>query len=174
MKKRMVMLVILALAWIGYSEDSKEPAELTAAKKDYSEQIEKVTAPVKAKQLVKLEKLKKQLTTKGDLPGAMAVQAEIDALASVGDLVVSALVGKWEVSVTNGYRDTWIFNKDGKVHCSWNNGIDGRWSREKDTIVVKWDNGWKNVLMLPIDSTGIRGDTDVGKNTLTAKKIGNK
>ncbi len=137
MKKTMLVMAVIVLAVMaGYSEDAKEnkePAELTAAKKEYAEQLEKVTAPVKAKQIARLEKLKKQLTTKGDLQGALAVQKEIEALEGKEEI---SFVGKWNWAggglveikadgtatfIGQAWKATWK-EKDGKAVLVWSNG----------------------------------------------------
>ena len=105
MKKKMMMAFIALVAITGYSEstkETKEPAELTAARKDYAAQVEKATAPIKAKleaaekdcaeqmekataaikvkQVVALQKLQASLMKRGDAQGVAAVQAEIGAV----------------------------------------------------------------------------------------------
>ncbi len=154
MKTMMLMAVIALVAITGYSEDnkeSKEPAELTAAKADYAAQIEKVTAPIKAKQITRLEKLKTQLTKKGDLEGALAVQDEIDALANDDE---SLLLGKWEMKLDMGYTSIWTFKKDGTVLST--NGIkSGRWTLGKKGVTLAWDNSdAKDLMVAPLKKGG--------------------
>jgi len=113
MKKLMLMMAVLALVAIaGYSEDAKEtkePSELTAAKKAYAEQIDRVTAPVRSKQVALLQKLQKQLAAKGDLAGATMVQTELNRVVvpSVGLFIRKATYGfdSSEVDVTRKVRE---------------------------------------------------------------------
>ncbi len=121
MKKTMLVMAVLALvAMTGYSEDAKEtkePAELTAAKKAYAEQIEKVTAPVRAKQIATLQKLQKQLTVKGDLQGALAVQNEIEAINSgkTGPPTMESFTGEWTYGDPAGWSFPATFKKEGST-----------------------------------------------------------
>ncbi len=160
MKKMMLMTAVIALVAIaGYSEDdkdAKEPAELTAAKKDYAEQIEKVTAPVKTKQISRLEKLKKQLTTKGDLQGALAVQAEIDSMSGVA----SKAVGKWKWPG----GETIELCDDGTTVPFPGTGWTGTWKTSGKKTEISWSNNSIDTLIIIA--------ADGNKATLTNNKGG--
>ena len=124
------------MAITGYSEDAKEtkePAELTAARKDYAAQVEKATAPIKAKleaaekdcaeqmekataaikvkQVVALQKLQASLMKRGDAQGVAAVQAEIGAvdIGSRCDLTK----GSWTLSDPGCWSHNVVIKKKG-------------------------------------------------------------
>lgn len=141
MKKLMLMMAVLALVAIaGYSEDAKEtkePSELTAAKKAYAEAKDKIVTaaekalePVRAKQIATLEKLKVRLTKAGDLAGATAVQAELDALAGkMSDKFIG--IWKWAEGATAELK------ADGTAELP-RNAWTGTWEMRAEKIVIVW------------------------------------
>lgn len=69
------LLFVFALFQISPSQgQNQEPKELTEARNSYNAELQKAIKPVNDRYLPKLEELKKQLTFKGDIKGAVAVE----------------------------------------------------------------------------------------------------
>lgn len=60
----------------------EEPSELTKAKKEYTAELEKATRSVNERYLPKTEDLKKQLSLRGDIKGALAVEQATEKMAA--------------------------------------------------------------------------------------------
>jgi hypothetical protein len=123
----------LSTAW------AQEPDRLRSLRDSYRSAVERSTTPLTKTYLAELEKLKTDLTKKGDLQGALAVDAEIKAMepsaatptsksvepskdgrhvtASSKKLIEERFVGKmWtETNGTGPGRPFFFFRKDGTV-----------------------------------------------------------
>lgn len=78
-----VFLFLFALFQISPSYgQNQEPKELTEARNSYNAELQKAIKPVNDRYLPKLEELKKQLTFKGDIKGAVVVEDEITRITS--------------------------------------------------------------------------------------------
>lgn len=79
-------LILVLCMFVGlplYAQNnSKEPETLTKARAKYQKEVARVTAPITKDYLDQLDTLKKALGAKGDVEDAMAVQKEIDAVAT--------------------------------------------------------------------------------------------
>ncbi|MBL9143428.1 MAG: hypothetical protein JNM99_07060 [Verrucomicrobiaceae bacterium] len=77
--KHTKLITLLALtissAW------SQEPDRLRSLRDSYRSAVERSTAPLTKTYLTELEKLKTELTKKGDLQGALAVESEIKVIS---------------------------------------------------------------------------------------------
>ena len=60
---------------------SQEPDRLRSLRDSYRSAVERSTAPLTKTYLAELEKLKTELTKKGDLQGALAVESEIKVIS---------------------------------------------------------------------------------------------
>ena len=77
-----VFLFVFALFQISPSQgQNQEPKELTEARNSYNVELQKAIKPVNDRYLPKLEELKKQLTFKGDIKGAVAVEEVITKMS---------------------------------------------------------------------------------------------
>lgn len=78
MKKLFLAFLFLSLLQVTLSQGQiQEPKELTEARNAYNSELQKAIKPVNDRYLPKLEELKKQLTFKGDIKGAVAVEEVI-------------------------------------------------------------------------------------------------
>jgi hypothetical protein len=76
------MLVSLAFFQVYVAYGQEEPTELTNAKKDFKAETEKAVKQVNDRYLPKLEELKKQLTLRGDIKGALVVEETSQKMAA--------------------------------------------------------------------------------------------
>ena len=74
--------------------DSKEPAAVVAARKDYQAKIKAATDPITGAYLKKLNAMMKSYGAEGDLDKAQAVQAEIKRFQHPAR-PLHPIVGKW-------------------------------------------------------------------------------
>lgn len=139
-------LFILCLAWQSASADpvGKEAPELTALKAAYQTQVASVTARYKEK----LNELIKTQTQKGDLDGALATRAELNALSGAPvtsespSLAQSPFYGTaWKSGNREG-DEVLEFFKDGTyLHTYKGEEIKGTWKTGKEPMRISLD-GW--------------------------------
>jgi hypothetical protein len=143
-RKGCVMRILLAglflvLPLLAQDTEKKEPAALVKARADYQRDI----LPITKKYLDKLETLKKELGGRGDLDGATAVQAEIEACTpekAVGD---KSIVGKWHARYPGNRHCYYTFAKDGKVVAE-NGGevlMTGKWTMIGSGCIIETTKG---------------------------------
>lgn len=87
MKILLLALIPLALSLptVWAQSAAPEPAKLGELRKSYQGAISRATAPITKTYLAELDRLKTDLTKKGDLQGALAVEAEIKMHSSASD-----------------------------------------------------------------------------------------
>jgi hypothetical protein len=107
-----IIVAVCSVAAFAETDARKDPRELAVLKKVYEGQIEKAVAPIRKAYADNLRRLLKDLTTKGDLDGAILVQNELKDLNL--DNGERDIVGTW---THLDDRSRWVFNKDG----TWSN-----------------------------------------------------
>lgn len=137
-----IFIAVLFLALPLFAADpvaEEEPPALTKAREKYQKDI----LPITKAYLATLEGLKKQLGAKGDLKGATAVQAEIEACTpekAVGD---KSIVGKWHARYPGNRHCYYTFAKDGKVMAE-NGGevlMTGKWTMIGSGCIIETTKG---------------------------------
>lgn len=147
------LIILTLLATLAFAAEEAKPipaiekaiaGAMADASKGYGV-YQNVLAKATDKAVKELEKLKVETMKKGDLPLAVAVDAQIKSIkeGSLGDRVVekskdeedllsikaepskSPIIGKWQRVDANGkesnektYKCTWEFNKDGSGLCN--------------------------------------------------------
>jgi hypothetical protein len=140
---------------------TKEPADLVRAKEIFEAKIKAVTNPITAAYIVKLEAMKKVYGAKGDLESALAVQKEIDRLATAS--AEMALVGKW---AWRGEKVVEFFG-DGLLKSS--DGFTGTWKcldAKARTYQASWNSGSVDTMALSSDGLELAiGNSKSGKGS---------
>lgn len=118
MKFRLAVYALVALALLlclqARLRAGDEPAELATARARYERDVEQATRPLKERYIQALEQIKRSLTFKGDLAGALAVQQEMEMLSSATNS--SRLVGEWLCRFLNGAIHHYKFEADGVMY----------------------------------------------------------
>jgi len=109
----MTLLSFVAVVAIAAAADrtEEEPADLTQARASYQRDVEFATRPLRDRYLQTLERIKKSLTFKGDLAGALKVQDEMESLGSGAGL--ARLAGDWVCQFANGAIHHYTIEADG-------------------------------------------------------------
>ena len=81
MTKLAAIIVLTAITVTASAQDAPTPEKLATLKESYRTAIGRATAPITKTYVTELERLKSEFTKKGDLQSALAVDAEIKALA---------------------------------------------------------------------------------------------
>lgn len=139
-------LFVLCLAWQSASADpvGKEAPELTALKAAYQTQVASVTARYKEK----LNELIKSQSQKGDLDGALATRAELDAIGGAPVSGAAVISESPSLAQSPFYGTSWKagsreeegvleFFKDGTyLHTYKGEEIKGTWKTGTDPLRV--------------------------------------
>jgi len=168
--KSLLLAVLVLVPIYSFAQDAKMPAEAKRVIDKYDASVEAAkkvfeTAVAKARDqaLKDLKPIQVSETKKGNLDGAMLVKSKVDELtaeiqkpAAEGDLAkpippstdprVAMLIGKWKV-YTTGYSVVYEFKDEGEVTRIPNNI--GKYSFEKDKLVITWNNGEVVTAKLP-------------------------
>ena len=160
----------------------RDASKLRALKAAHEAAIDKAIGPLKKTYFAELGRLKTMLTSKGDLPGALAVDTEIKAMAPTairsGGPATAALTkreleqlltsGRWSFMIDVGtryeaVRGTATFKSDGSVNVSWFNP-GGKWEiadngRLKYRPGTTWECVFTWVNDTRFDGTGTGGET---------------
>jgi hypothetical protein len=143
------MFLFLTLQLVIVVSFANEPQQLTTVRASYREQVEAATAPITARYVEYLEKLKRDLGAKGDLEGAMAVQKELEAVGGASKTTTGSSEGDRIV--------IWNQNNGGKgdrgterVNLSLLKGGREVWS--KKSIKVEWDAVQQGKAEIPVPS----------------------
>ena len=91
----------------------EEPAELAQARTSYQREVESATRPLRDRYVQALERIKKSLTFKGDLAGALKVQDEMESLGLGTGL--GRLAGDWVCKYANGAVHHYTIEANGSV-----------------------------------------------------------
>lgn len=73
----MIVIIFIALLFVGRIQGQELPSHVQALKKSYEQAVERATTPLTAKYLAELEKLRRQTTREEE---ATAISAEIDSI----------------------------------------------------------------------------------------------
>jgi len=93
-----------------------EPGELSEARARYEKDVEFATRPLRERYVQALAKVKKSLTFKGDLAGALMVQKEIESFGmGVG---IARFAGDWVCTFASGSVHHYRIESDGTFY--WN------------------------------------------------------
>jgi hypothetical protein len=118
MKVRFALVLSVALGFLPTLpppvRSADEPAELLAARARYERDVEQAMRPHKDRYLQALEQIKRSLTFKGDLTGALAVQQEIESVS--GGAGISKLAGEWVCRFANGAIHHYTIEADGTMY----------------------------------------------------------
>lgn len=112
-------LLLANLSRAGGAPQEENP-ELAQAQAQYRRDMEFATKPTRDRYLSRLDSLKRQLGSRGDARGAVAIQEEVDRImASIPDesLVTAAakLAGTWKITYSTGELRTYAVSSDGSV-----------------------------------------------------------
>jgi len=138
--------VIVASFARGADEPPKEHPEIASIKKLYLTDLE----PIQKRYRSRLEAAQKELTRKGDLPGALAVKAELEQLGLPDKKAATpptSLKGIWAVKYSNGNVRTYTIREDGTVYFAETNAI-GKLSQKGDDLLVDFSDGKLERLVL--------------------------
>ncbi|MBA3686094.1 MAG: hypothetical protein H0W72_12775 [Planctomycetes bacterium] len=155
--------LILTLAMLGLTVQAAEEAPvkpLPAPAKAALDKFARAEAKLKdqivaerAKTIVELQKALKDTTKSGDLDGANAIKAEMDALTALNeadsdtDLLgnkkidpAKLVIGTWAWNKTGGASGTFAFTDDGKITAQMGLlSVPGAWTVDaKQQIVITW------------------------------------
>jgi hypothetical protein len=97
----------------GPARADEEPAELAQARTSYQKEVESATRPLRDRHVQALERIKKSLTLKGNLAGALKVQEEMDSLGLGAGL--ARLAGDWVLKYANGTVHHLTIDPNGSV-----------------------------------------------------------
>ncbi len=163
---RLLSLTLLALT-LHCAEETKLPADAQAAVDKADKAISVIQAKADAEigkirqgLIVTLTKAQAAVTKKGDLDGANAVKAQIDALEKLTpDLLATPtikkkevsnyLIGKWKVTC-GPWNNTWIINADGTI-AEGEGPRKGTWKLQGKVATVTWITGAQENITLPKD-----------------------
>lgn len=106
-------LSLLAAVSAGLARAQEDPAELAQARAIYQRDVEAAMRPLKDRYMQALEKVKKSLTFKGDLAGALKVQEEMETINS--EIGLARLVGEWVCKFVNGAVHHYTIEADGTI-----------------------------------------------------------
>lgn len=157
-----ILLVIVGLGSAWTDEPAISP-EMKLRKERYQRDVEAAVKPVRERYVEDLQGMMKSETIKGHLAAAQACQAELAEVSKK-----SGMPGKWHLDWGLGTQDV-TFLEGGAFTTSLNTR--GKWSIEKDKVVMTYTDGHSDSLLLPIDPKGMSGKTAGGPN-LRATKIG--
>lgn len=110
------LITLLTAALVAFSCPSRaadEPQQLKQARTAYQKEVETVSRPARDKYVRALNDLKRALTAKGDLEGALAVQHELERVSA--NSVFPRFVGDWSVIYANGSVRHYSILADGRV-----------------------------------------------------------
>lgn len=134
------------------------------------------TVKATSEAIVKLEKVVKDTTKKGDLAGALAVQKVIDEYkASLPDLlgskpapVKSEFAGKWVITGLK-HSGTTVNLKDDKTADFGDRVGFGTWTQGDDGVTITWKNGFSYKITKKGDSLSFveqKGDAVISDGKL--------
>jgi hypothetical protein len=158
MKTLNMVLLAVMVAVTGYAQEVKEtepPKALVKAKEAYQKELKRVTDPVSRDYLRTLESLKKDMGTKGDTAGMVAVQKEIDEIKEylknetmTEDGAEKMMVGTWSIQAVTGHRDTLTFNADHTMRAG--NNDHGTWKIKNGKLRATFVAGAYFEALLPV------------------------
>ena len=110
------------------------------------------------------------------LPKEVVKVAETNAVKAVEGMsdirrkkIEVALIGKWNIINSSGYRGVWDFRKDGTVMPSVGSSS-GSWTIENSRVFIKWSDKWWDSFYFPI-SKSVRGDSSGSRGVVRATKL---
>jgi hypothetical protein len=194
--KSLLIAMLVLIPLYAFAQDAKMPAEAKKVIDKYEASVEvarkafdAAVAKARDQALKDLKPIQVSETKKGNLDGAMLVKGKVDELtaeiskpAVEGDLAkpvppstdprVIVLLGKWRVSTT-GYAVVYEFKDDGEIWRLPNNT--GKYSFEKDKLVINWSNGETVTAKLPKHGTYVmEGQSSRGLSYKFEKEENNK
>jgi hypothetical protein len=172
MKHALFIIPFVFASLLSAAEPAKtpEPKEITSLRESWMKSRKQATEPVDRKYLEALNAIKLRLTKSGDLPGALATQAEIETLQTPNE----AAAGKASIITKEGMVGTWIFentvskHKDEREHTKDGTILVGgkshgdRWTIEDGKFVILVANG-SRMIFEKVDSRGVLHCANGGK-----------
>lgn len=181
-------LVLVGVAWNLSGEDvaaavATIPDDASKLLSSYSSDIAKIREHADKAVLARTDKVRPALikaqeaaTKRGDLEGALAIKAAIEALPTSADFPggdpqlakpAVAFRGSYSYSYPNGHQG--FIDVTGRNVTDRTTGIPGTWAQAEKTITITWSNGTKWIM-----SPGSRGTytstSSDGLGTLTPEK----
>lgn len=178
----MRQLILLALAFRLCAEDA-QPSEVISVMTTYEKGVtaihrtyEKAEAKIREDALRTLDKAKVDYTKKGDLTGALMVDAcmkkmkEGETLSAVEAKMKDGLftkapsiVGKWNADHSNGHKAPYVFSAQ-KVSSG---SYGGTWLITNNKLVISWAGGGNDTFDIGTDK--MTGVNNVGVKLLLTK-----
>lgn len=130
-------------------------ADLAKLRASYEADVKIATAPIRARQIEKLQALLKSYTQKGDLNGAVAVREELASLQSV----TGPTEGKTGVDATTAFRaalneTTWQWDHKGHPSSKLTFHADGTFTNPNWKGNFRWRISGDRIVTLDGDATG--------------------
>ena len=142
------------------AEDPKLPPDLAPLRARYVREAESALRPIRDRQAHALQGLGRSFTARGDLQGALAVQAALEDLRN-GTGALKELFGTWRFGgPRSGHIRT--LHPDGTMSTPNFGGASGSWKRVVRGIEVSYPNGNTDLMVFPIDPAGTRVEATFG------------